>query len=53
MKKMSLCIFIGVAMGCWALLSVVSGERFRQQQEIDAAKKAREKALAEAESPPA
>lgn len=33
-------IFLGILVGCWALLSVVSGESARQKQEIDAAKAA-------------
>ena len=46
---MSLWIGIGLLISCWAMLSIIGGERFRQQQEIEATREARRKALAEAE----
>jgi hypothetical protein len=46
---MSLCILIGIAVGCWALLSVVSGECLRQREAAEAEVRARELALADGE----
>ena len=48
---MSLCILGGVAVGCWAMLSIVSGEYYRQKQQIEAEKEeALRKARLEAEN---
>lgn len=47
---MSIWVVGGVAMGCWAMLSILSGERYRQKLEIEAAKKAQERALLEAQA---
>ena len=47
---MSLCIIIGVGIGCWALLSIVSSERYRLQQQVEAERHANERSLEQAEN---
>ncbi len=42
---MSVCVVAGMAVGIWALLSVLSGERYRQQQELEAMRKTVRKAV--------